>query len=375
MSNDVGPNWVDRRLRRLQGPDRPWTILLQAHLREPVAHAEIERAWRAVVTARPEVHVSPAPDGGWVATSTAPRVSIGPLEPALDRARHDPDDSAVSVIVEADPAMTVSMVVDHSLTDGLGARAMLADLLRALQGAEVSPRSPVTDAALDRLCSRRLGLRAALAQIPPRRVATLGAMGATTRLASATVDLAGIHERRRASEASVGAVVIEATLETLRARRTDSPKGTSVAVGVPADLRRHMGDPTGVGNAVVNLTITDRRASSLAAIDAQISEQTTRRRLGETLSWVKRATRPGPPRTSPRDGRLVASAMLSNLGALGHEPAWGLVDRVAFAPPAHQTVSIGVVGHRRDLTVTVRSRLLDPDATAALASELAERLR
>lgn len=328
-----------------------------------------------MVDARPDLHVSPDPRGGWAKAITPPTVGIGPVEPELDRPRHGHDDAAVTVVIDADPATTISIIVDHSLTDGLGARTILEDLLRALCGAQISSRPRVTDADLDRLCTRRPGFRAGLGQIPPRRVATLGEMETATHLASATVDLAAIHERRRPDKASVGAVVIAATLQTLCAHRVGPERGATVAVGVPADLRRHIGEPTGVGNAVVNITMTDRHAGDPAAIDAGIADRTTRRRLGETLSWVKRVTRPGPPRTSPRDGRLVASAMLSNLGALGDEPCWDLIDRISFAPPAHQTVSIGVVGHRRDLTITVRSRLRAPGATEAFASDLAERLR
>ena len=384
-------NWLDGRLRRLQGPDRPWTILFRAQLTDPISRAAVEDAWRAVVTARPELHVSPAIDGwrAWRTTDADPVVHVGDLGPELERARHGRDDRAISVVVDHDPATTISLVVDHALTDGLGGRAILEDLLRALVGAEVNPRPRVDDDALDTLRTRRLGLRAAIGQIPPRRVATLGATGPTTRLASRTVDLAPIDDMRRAGRSthggstpvSVGTVIAGATLDVLRAQSHASGSGRgTVAIGVPVDLRRHVGAPTGTGNAIVNLTIRDRvggsdsTAADLGAISAAITERTTHRRLAETLSWMKRATRPGPPSTTTRAGRHVATAMVSNLGLLGTDPCWALVDRVEFAPPAHQTISIGITGLHGRLAITVRSRLQDPSVTDELASAIAARL-
>ncbi|MEM9466640.1 MAG: hypothetical protein AAGA90_14805 [Actinomycetota bacterium] len=347
---------------------------MRAHLVAPTPRRAVEQAWHAVVDARPDVHVSPTGDGRWRRASDAPTVAVGAVEPELDRARHAATDHAVGVLVDDDPATTITLVVDHSLTDGLGARVILEDLLRALAGTEVALRRRVTDEALDELRTRRPALAAALAQIPPRRVARLGEIGETTQLASRAVDLAPLDARRRVAGVSVGSVIIQAVLDGLAANRAPTRESATVAVGVPADLRRHIGEPTGVGNAVVNLTITTDDAVDLAAIGSHVDHQTTRRRLGETLTWVRRATRPGPPRTAPRRGRLVATAMLSNLGRLGDDPCWRLADRVTFAPPAHDTVSIGVVGLGAELTVTVRSRLRDVEATAGLADDLARRL-
>lgn len=384
-------NWLDGRLRRLQGPDRPWTILFRAQLADPIPRSAVEDAWRVVVAARPELHVSPAIDGWrpWRRTAAGAVVHVGDLGPELERARHGPDDRAISVVVDHDPATTISLVIDHALTDGLGGRTILEDLLRALVGTQVNPRPRVDDDALDALRARRFGLRAAIGQIPPRRVATLGATGSTTRLASRTVDLAPIDEVRRAGRSapdrstpvSVGTLIAGATLDVLRARSHASGSGRgTVAIGVPVDLRRHVGAPTGTGNAIVNLTIRDRvgrsdsSAADLGAISNLITEHTTRRRLAETLGWVKRATRPGPPSTTTRAGRHVATAMVSNLGVLGTDPCWALLDRVDFAPPAHQTISIGVTGLHGRLAITVRSRLQDPSVTDELATALAARL-
>ena len=379
-------NWLDGRLRRLQGPDRPWTILFRAQLTDPIPRSAVEDAWRVVVAARPELHVSPAIDGwrAWRRTDADPIVQVGDLGPELERPRHGRDDRAISVVVDHDPATTISLVVDHALTDGLGGRAILEDLLRALVGAEVNPRPRVDDDALDTLRTRRFGFRAAIGQIPPRRVATLGATGSTTRLAARTVDLDPIDDVRRAggsTPVSVGTVIAGATLDVLRARSHASGSGRgTVAIGVPVDLRRHVGAPTGTGNAIVNLTIRDQiggsdsTAADLGAISEHIAGRTTPRRLAETLSWVKRATRPGPPSTTTRAGRHVATAMVSNLGLLGTDPCWALVDRVEFAPPAHQTISIGITGLHGRLAITVRSRLQDPSVTDELANALAARL-
>ena len=125
---------------------------------------------------------------------------------------------------------------------------------------------------------------------------------------------------------------------------------------MPADLRRHADQPDGIGNAVVNLTFAPTSPPTSASIDQSLRTEATTRRLGETLSWIRRAGRPKLPRTTPRSGRSVATVVLSNLGLVPDEPQWQPVRSLELVAPAHQTTAVGFIALRDTLTVTVRSR-------------------
>lgn len=338
----------------LQGPDRPWTILFGVRLHEPVAVDRIAAAWRSVAEARPEVAVTLSHDLTWVPATPLDPV-IGAVEPMLDHAMRPGVDQPVAIVVDADPATSVRFVVNHAHADGIGVQGMADDLLRALTGMPIGSRTPMTDHHLDRLRIRRPALRAALRQVPPRRLATIDTdPTAATVLDIVDLDRRALDERRRTAGVSVSTMLIEATHRAIRTSGvTDQGR---IALGVPADLRRHVEQPDGIGNAVVNLTFAPASPPTSASIDEFLRTEATTRRLGETLSWIRRAGRPKLPRTTQRSGRSVATVVLSNLGLVRDEPQWKPVRSLELVAPAHQTTAIGFIALRDTLTVTVRSR-------------------
>lgn len=358
-------DWLSSRMLGLQGPDRPWTILFGVRLNEPLARRRVEEAWARVCAARPDLAVTLGDDGRWHPTAPGPLV-VGPVEPELDRP-FAAGESMVRLVVDGDPTTTLRFVVNHGHADGMGVRGMADDLLRVLDGHEAASRDAMTDAHLDRLRSHRPALRAAWRQIPPRGLATLPAETQTV-IDVVGVDRAAVDERRRSAGVSVSTLLIDATHRAI----TEFPLRSTgrVALGIPADVRRHVGDPTGIGNAVVNLTFAPRATPDLATIDHFLRTEATPRRLGETLAWIHRVGRPGRPRSTPRSGRAVATAMLSNLGLVDDGPWWDRAEMLELVAPAHQTTSVGFIALRDTLTVTVRSRGPKPGLAASIVSAL-----
>jgi len=360
-------NWLDGRLLRLQGPDRPWSIMLRAHFVKPQSVLAVERAWSIVAAARPELSSVLAEPLVWEPAATGGQVVLGPVEPYLDRPARPGRDRVVCVVADADPASSISIVVNHAFTDGIGCRWIVNDVLLALAGEVVATRTPVTSEHLDGLRSRGLAVTGALGQIPWRRPLVLGAdPGATTEMATNSVSLDVIGSRRREEGVSLNGLVVAAVTDAIAS--ISQPSRRAVVIGVPADLRRHVGGPTGIGNAVVNLSLAIPNRSAAQHVDRFIERRATRHHLGAALAWYRRAARPGPPRLLQRSGRSVATAMVSNIGLVATGDHWTNVSAIDFAPPAHQTTSIGVVGYGDQLSVTVRSRstgVAEPLAHAA----------
>ncbi|MEO0495651.1 MAG: hypothetical protein AAF081_19765, partial [Actinomycetota bacterium] len=143
-------DWLSGRMLGLQGPDRPWTILLGIRLHTSVPRHRVEDAWRQLCAHRPELTATLGDDLRWHLGAPTPTV-VGPVEPELDRHLTVGVDPAVRVVVDADPVTTIRFVVNHALADGMGVRGMADDLLRVLTGHEPLDRDAVRDEHLDRL--------------------------------------------------------------------------------------------------------------------------------------------------------------------------------------------------------------------------------
>ena len=356
-----GLNWLDGRILKLQGPDRPWTIHVRANLESSVRSSEVESAWAAVVAARPELAVRLNDLMQWEGISSTEQVISGDQRLLLDEPLSPGGRPAVSVVADGDPTNSITLVANHALTDGLGCVRILGDLLAAMKGHAVEASRPVFSSDLDRLRHRRPAFGAALRQIPFPRPATLaGSDSGSSSLATRYIELDRVNASRRDIGVSLNSVLVAATDVALRQHDLE---GRRVSLGIPADLRRHIGNMTGVGNAVANITVPTSRLTKGASFadvarrsDKHIARLAAPGPLGDVLTWYHRATRQGAPRSVSRKGFHLATAMLSNVGLVPPGAQWELARTVEFAPPAHQTLSVGIVGFASTLAVTVRAR-------------------
>ena len=185
-----------------------------------------------------------------------------------------------------------------------------------------------------------------------------------THVRTGVVGHAQLREAARRHGTSASAVLVSAVR---RAASATSVRGRRVRVSVPIDARRHLGAPDGIGNAVFNAATHDRadrrRSFELSVQDSHrvLVDAVGERRLGATWRLYRAATRPGHPRAQARRrARALDTAVASNLGPVAALPHWDGVESVAFAPPAHVTTSVGFVGLRGEVSVTVRARAAQP---------------
>lgn len=345
-------NLLDRRLLRLQGPDRPWTIRFTAQLSNPITTPTLDAALRALQTVRPDLSAGLDSHGlCWIENDDL--VATGECDP------DDPIDLARSGIRVALPGpRRLVLDVNHGFTDGLGGLAILSDLLTCLRGdVDVPARHHVSDTELGQLVGRRplrlarefAGLARQLAYRPARWPTS-----ETTNVVQIEIDI----ERLRAARPPGLGVndVLVAAVHIGLARHLGTDR---VSAAVPVDVRRLIGSPTGLGNAVLNAptrSITHHRGLAAAArsVHHQLDQETAPERLRSRLGAYVLAARPGVPSTDTRQrrGHWPETAVCSNLGQIDVPGC----EWVSFSPPARDLVAIGIATQARTTTVTARAR-------------------
>jgi hypothetical protein len=252
----------------------------------------------------------------------------------------------------------LEFAVNHAFADGLGAAFLIEDLLAVLRGHEPAVRDPVSDLHLRELpgASRRTTGRvgAALARQATRRVERLRLTG-PTRLQTCVIPGERI-DRHRTESLTRNDLLVAALHRALGAVSTQQ---LPTSVSIPVDIRRHVGNPSGLGNAVLNATtLIDKPRTTLVhdatSVSTQIRTQRTPDWLAAQLAISLRALRTGAPQTRTRTSplRWSETAVCSNLGSADHLGA----SRVSFAPPAHDLVAIGIATVQDMVTVTARAR-------------------
>lgn len=371
------PNWLDAGILRLQRPGRPWSIMYRLRLHDPVALTVVDGALTQLTDARPELNVVLSGDGrelGWQSRVAPLRTTIAATESHLDADLDLRSQPPITVALNADPGDTLTIAVNHGLTDGLGGLSIVADMLAILGGGPPSSPPRVRSEDLDRFVA---GARPAVA--PPRPGACrpptderLATVVEVRRLAAAPLKAYADRAAVSISAVLIGAIHV-ALADHARPRQR-------VVVGAPVDLRRRAGLGNGVGNAVVAVSSAVRVPTTpieaIAAADASLRDALRGRRLQRRLRAYRLIARPGSPRTHPRRDRrprrpLTAfeTAVLSNLGRLPPGGEWDQVAEISFAPPAHATISFGTVSLGPDLSIAVRGRL-----DRAAASDLVDQV-
>ena len=72
MSGRIALNGLDARMLRLQGPERPWSVLLRVRGPAVASAATIDGALEALVELRPEIGSRLEPDLTWRTGMAAP---------------------------------------------------------------------------------------------------------------------------------------------------------------------------------------------------------------------------------------------------------------------------------------------------------------
>lgn len=374
----AAPNWLDSRMLRLQRPRRPWWIMFRLRLHRPTDVAAVDEALARLAAVRPELNVSlSGPDHAlrWTPCAEPLRCVVAASEPHLDT---DPTPGLappICVALDGPRGDILTVAVNHGLTDGRGGLDVVTDLLACHAGADASSRQSVSSAELDAFVARA---RPTIGPLLPRpgtcrpptdeRLATVVEMRNTP---------AGIVKTRaHRANVSVSSLLIGAVHAAVASMGWP---GRRIVVSAPVDLRRRGGFGSGIGNAVaavpVGLRVPVHPVDAIAASERSLREALREPQLQRRVRTYRLVARPGAPRTtvsgeSPvRLPRVPAfeTAVLSNLGRVDVGDPWDQVANIAFAPPAHTTISVGTVTLGADLTITVRARI-----ARVIASELAD---
>lgn len=376
----AAPNWLDSRMLRLQRPRRPWWIMFRLHLHSATDVAAVDEALARLAAVRAELNVSlSGPDHAlrWEPRAEPLRCVVAGTDPHLDADPTPGLGPPISVALDGPRGDIMTVAVNHGLTDGRGGLDIVTDLLACHAGADPSSRRTVSSADLDAFVG---GARPTIGPLLPRpgtcrpptdeRLATVVEMRNTpARFVKTRAHRAGVS----VSSLLIGAVHVAVASMAWPGRR--------VVVSAPVDLRRRGGFGTGTGNAVaavpVGLHIPVDHAAAIAASERSLREALRGPQLQRRVRAYRLVARPGAPRTTVSGERRVRlprvpafeTAVLSNLGRVMADHAWDQVAEIAFAPPAHTTISVGTVTLGANLTITVRARI-----ARSIASALADHI-
>ncbi len=391
MSRSEPLNELDVALLGLQRAGRPWSVHFEAELRDPLTPSALETGVEHALRRHPRAGA--ALDGGhgepqWILGRFGADDLLvdGGRTELLDRPFSLAEEPGVR-IARSEDGRGLIVAVNHALADGLGGATLVHDLLAGAAGSrDRSPRLPVPAGLASRLHRRhRLGaLRSTLttaSYVLGGGLRTSADPAAPTTVSSSTLD-AGLRRRLiagRAAGVGLNDLILAATHLALRDAIGAPPSGR-IAVSVPVDLRRHIGAPPGLGNAIVSaLTSSGGRMAARSGADdlalaarlgAAVRRQAEPARLaGTTAMFVSAAARGRrrPPRE--RTGRLrwPDTAVCSNLGDLDcFGPAWAAVRSLTFTPPAHDLMSIGVASAGGSTTIAARQRGGDGEPRAVV---------
>ncbi len=389
MTGSEPLNELDMALLGLQREGRPWSVHFEVELTDPLPTAAVEAGVEHVLARHPRAGAALArPEDGprWVPGRFGPGdlLTEAPRAEALDREFRLASEPPVR-IARFDDGRRLLVAVNHALADGLGGAALVHDLLDGAAGSrDRSPRRPVPAGLATRLAPRHR-LAALRSMLSTARYVLAGGgstsadIGAPTTVA--TVTLEPDLRRRLIAGHPDGLGLNDLLLAAAHSALRDLLDGSGadrVAVSVPVDLRRHIGHPRGLGNAIVSALTSSRRRTAQPTVAAdlalaarlgrEVRRQAEPRWLAGTTSMFAAARgRRHPPKE--RSGRLrwPDTAVCSNLGDLdGFGPAWGAVRSLTFTPPAHDLMSIGVASAGGSTTIAARQRGGEGEPTAVV---------
>ena len=353
MSSSRPLNALDQRLLRLQTPTRPW--LIQYCVSPGPDAAAIEQGIQQLGQRWPELTSRLSTDAvAW----TDPTGRLGGSAPWSLDTPLDLRQSAIHVDVSLDG--TVELLINHAFTDGLGGLAVVEELLAAMRATAPRERGAVTDRHFEQLQDARatdhLGAArtAAGVMLRPGRVCEVGG---SSHVADVQLQIDAIDRHRQGAWSLNDVLVAAAHCALAQVLPGTSP----TRVSVPMDLRRHIGSPGGLGNAVVNATTrVARKTASLRdaahSVSEQIAHQRTPERLRAQFDQALRVLPTGGPRMKDRRVQRPLwreTAVCSNLGRVEHLGDVALT----FSPPAHELLSIGLVGCGDNVTARLRGRV------------------
>jgi hypothetical protein len=301
----------------------------------------------------------------------------------------------VSVALGPDRSV-VALLVHHALVDGLGAYAVVQQVLQAVESGErdvaagtISPPPPLHDrfpperlaapAVLDVLSV----VRAERARLPaPDGYAFHSRHAPTrrTRLHTMVVDpVEHLVSAARDARATVHGLVAAAALQSAAALIGEHA-GPTLALATPTDLRSGV-DPRLAPDEVMlatGLLCTPYTVVGDAPELAQHITQQTRRELarGESHLFYRlahagsfAATEAGLDRFASWLGGVPANIAVSNLGMVRREgdPAWVRSMSAALSPSPNQLAFVSLTTYRDRLTIMVTTdeeKLPRPDADA-----------
>ena len=418
-------NIIDEAIHLLDSEAAPWSIQLELRLDGELDEARLRAALLCALDRHPMGRARKKPSrltlhgDSWEIPAT---VDLDPLrlvdcpdDEALARAREELQGLAVP-LAESPPLRArlarhpdgdvVMLNVNHAAMDGFGVLRILRSVARAYAGDDDPIPALDFHQARDlpkRLAAPNLAIRARRQLVlieklrdlilPPARLAGDGASGETgygfhlVRLSAtetrALLDLdhpgtvndvllAALHGAIAEWNAEHGApcgrigVLVPANLRPAE-WRNDMVGNFSLPARVTTS-RRHRQDPRGALKAVTAQTARKKKSGMGTAL----IELLGRSRL--LPLWAKQVMVMLLPVTG---NRLVDTAMLSNVGALGDPPSFGpeaaQVTEVWFSPPARMPLGLAIgvvtVGGRLHLSFRYRHRLFG----AAAAERFADR--
>ncbi len=422
-------NVVDELIHHLDVPAEPWTVQIEVAIDGRLAEDRLRAAVAAALARHPMARARRAPAFPWhtrFVWEIAGSPGNDPVH-ALDCA----DEAALAaaracfysepIPLDAAPSLRVQLVrrpdgdslmlkVHHAASDGLGSFRVLLSIARAYAGVP----DPVP--AVDPLGGRDLGTLAGPAGLQARARRILAFLGGvrTVRARIApegevdlpgfgfhTVALTSVETAALTAGREQGVTVNDLLLAALHLAiaRWNDDHGVPcerIAVMTPVNLRPREHWHEMVGNFSSFVTVWTQRADRATPARAVAAVAARTRRLKRsraaaalvdvlaTQPWqpllVKRALWPLLAHTR---GRVLDTAVLSNLGALAEPPTFGLDGGQAtalwFSPPVRMPIGVAVgaatVGGRLHLTLRYRHAQFSRQAAGRFANRYVEALR